>query len=268
MRRYTRDEWSEVFDDLLGELMPGGSPQTTMQESTVQNYRMGCRMGLKDGRAYRYSFAVTALRGGWGCQDGGDIISTTLNSGAQAAGRTVIVPDGGFAIAINHFQNGYLAIENALGDGLTCFFSKILSNLATDGTHVVLTLEHPTQAALLAQNCTIVSSPWARCTRMMTVSAVAAKLTSVVGVPMFPITINNFFWAQTWGPIAGLPVAFMGGTEFERWVQFHDTDGSMRPATIGGQPYQHAGFLIGSNAVGAPAGVDPRNIMMWLQITP
>lgn len=262
MRHYSRAEMEQIYDSIVGQRILGAPPQTPLQETTDQRYVVGSKREFPDGRAFRYSWAATALRQGWGGQDGAAVVSTTLNSGAQVAGRTLIIPDGGTTWAVNHFQNGYVAIENIDGAGLNSFFSRILSSTLSDGTHVTLTLEWPLPNAVATENCTIVSNPWATVTRMMETGAPQAKLTTVVGIPVIPITALRFFWAQIRGPIAGIPVAFFGGTEFERRVEFHDTDGSMRVADFTGQEYQHAGWLMGSHA----AIVNPRNVMVWLEI--
>ena len=249
--------------DAVVDAIPIVDFQGIYDEHATKNYEIGARRQLDDGRVFRYCYAATALYSGMGAQDGGVVGLYTLSAGTQAAGSsTITIPDTDTNHTANYWRDGYVSVE-----GWGPWYRKIVSSTASGGSTCTITLDDPTPAALTTNKVNVFRNPYAAVTRGMTLGANTAKIMSHVCVPLFAVTSSYYFWGQTWGPCAGVPVAFFGDLEYERQVILWDTDGAVRADThmvSDGKQYQMGGYLIGRYT----ASTDHRVPMFMLMLAP
>lgn len=234
-------------------------------ESSTQEYEIGTRRVVRlptggPSRTFHYCYAATGLYGGMGAQDGGVVGLFTLAAGTQAAGSTSItIPDTDTDHVANWWKGGYIAVE-AWGP----WYREITASTASDGSTCDVTLDYPTLAALTTNRVQVVRNPYAAVTRGMTLGAGTAKIMSHVCVPPIVVTSGYYFWGQTWGPVAGCPVAFFGDLEFERAVILFDTDGAVASRFAYTEKYQDGGYLMGRYT----ASTDHRIPIYFLMLAP
>lgn len=245
MRHYSRAEWDLVFDRVLGTRLPGAPAQGIREQSATARYEIGSRLEMPapDFRVFHYCRA--------------DIAHTNIVSAGIANGDTLhfmnsavagVIGDRTFTVVIdpadgayvrNQFRGGSLTVHTA---PIQIVYS-IIGNEPDDGTNVLLYLGEPLIAAVaLPTFCEIHENQY-----NSTVPMTGAGDQSVVAVPLMPVTINNFFWGQTWGKCicAAAVGGGIGAVVNEASVYFQD-DGSIGCATdlapAGG--FQHAGYII------------------------
>jgi hypothetical protein len=139
------------------------------------------------------------------------------------------------------------------------------------GGYVTATLYEPLKVAVGASTWqTSWVNPYKTCKHEHSVKM------SVIAMPLIAVTINYYFWGQTWGPCFGqLYSSAMGRTDEDRMVYFK-SDGSVCAGvdatyTTGSAHLQKAGFIISNTeawtnaAGGAELGGDQ---FYMLQISP
>ena len=247
MRRYSRNEWGQVFDNVLGERLLSGVPQGIREQSIIPNYEIGCRMQMPspDYRVFHYCEA--------------DIAHTNVVSAGIANGDTLhfancaplvagVVGDRTIQFVIDPADGAYVR-DQFRGGSITIHTApiqivySIIGNEPDDGTNVLLRLGEPLIAPVAMNTFSEIHENQYKSTVPMT----GAGDQSVVAVPLMPVTINNFFWGQTWGPCicAAAIGGGIGAVANEKSVYFQD-DGSIACAT-GLAPatgFQFAGYII------------------------
>jgi hypothetical protein len=241
----------------------GGSYQGLYAESGTKNYPIGTRRKLQqDSRVFYYSKATNIISNiKFGLKYYGQIgdgIATTLASGQSAGNSTLTIVGAG--VALNEFAGGYVMIHAAAGQQ----FRRIVSNTATDGGQITLTLDYALDVDVTNADYTeIIQNPYGNVRLMAGPSGGMAgnPFTSVAGIPNVKTTVaNRFLWLQTWGPIwinpHGSSLQDAGITGGERKLVF-DAEGSIcieddvaHGPGVDGDEHQLAGYIIDRSAAG------------------
>jgi hypothetical protein len=164
--------------------------------SSTKQMAIGSYQETKDGRGYRYVRA-----GGTALDPGKIVVAATVDSNhsnesvavaASAGVKEVSVAIAG-TIAANAYDDGYLTINDAAGEGITY---QINSHTAFTGSGtVVVRLADPIEVALTTSSeATLTKNPWAD-----VVISVADQADLCVGVPNVTVTAAYFGWVQTKG---------------------------------------------------------------------
>jgi predicted RecA/RadA family phage recombinase len=196
---------SATFADLL----EGGSPQGTREQSATQNYPLGAKRAYADGRVFRYVKARTALEpefgAGYAAKTITNAVAPTQATGAGTAGSytvtiTVGATDGlagDGAIALNELAGGYVVVGN--GTSQHPDNRRILSNTAEagGGGPITLTLDEPlvTAVEVGVTNIEVLMNPWI----LSDGNATSSAYITFRGMPARSVTINYFAWVQTAG---------------------------------------------------------------------
>ncbi|MBA7575543.1 hypothetical protein ES708_17373 [subsurface metagenome] len=235
--------------------------QGIRETSTIQKYPIGMRFAEGD-RVFRYCLADSALPEKRGA-GGGDTLHETTTAVVASAGDqdlTVVIAAADVAYVKDQFKNGYINIWAAMADPTQpCL--KIKGNDADDGTNVVLHLEEPLLRDVpLGMGVDIHENPY----RSVLTKAGGTPFVSVIAIPLVPVTINNFFWGQVWGPTVSIAHADggIGAAVNERAVYFAP-DGSIGTQTDvpGTVLAQYAGFMLADTTLGD-------DIFYMLQLSP
>jgi len=254
---------------IMNDMIYGGllSGQTTMQllhaEAAVQNCLIGTRRVRWDGRVFRYgkpSNIVSVRHFGlkfWGqIADG---IATTLAANQVVGDSTITIAKVG--IAANDFRGGVVTMFST-----PVQTRGILSNTATSGGNVTLTLDEPLTAVVTsgATYTEVLQNPYGnlRLTAGPSGGDAGNDYSSVAGLPCAITTVADYFlWIQTWGWIWANPhgssLQNAGITGGERRLVF-DCEGSITipadvahgPCGAGGGYQQPAGFIVDRSAAG------------------
>lgn len=150
-----------------------------------------------DGRVYRYSLA-----GGTSLAPGKLDVAATVDANATnktiartvAAGQFEVVFDAGGTIVEDAYQDGFLTINDATGEGITY---AIAGNTGVTGAgEITVRLKEPLIVGLTidVSEATLTQSPWDS-----VVISVADQLDMPVGVANNAITNAYYGWVQTRG---------------------------------------------------------------------
>lgn len=166
--------------------------------SSVKGLQVGAYDETIDGRGYRY-----ALAGGSTLARGKLAVAATANADATnktiartvAAGATQIVFDAGGTIVANVYQDGFLTINDATGEGVAYLVANHTG--VTGAGEIVVNLAEPIKVGLTidVSEGTLCASPWSGA-----VISVTDQLDMPVGVPNVSITNAYYGWLQTAGP--------------------------------------------------------------------
>lgn len=228
---------------------------------TTQRYIYGSRAMTWDGKVFKYSHAVAAVKSGWGAFNTVDVdglISVVLPN-AVAIGDTewtITVASGdGYAkdgvVAKDELVGGYVVA----GHGEDKVMNRtIVANtaVASGGGTSVITVDGPATQAMTATTSysEVVLNPY----RYLAVAPNESTYESVMCVPAAAAGAGYNFWGQTWGPcwvIPGGGDASPGDTANDRTMYFVG-DGSVNGgyALTTESGYQLAGFIIDSTKSG------------------
>ncbi len=247
----SRANINRIAVDVLGDILVGRPEQGIYEESAVQNYEIGARLKEEGpwSRTFHYCQASEAMaKTAIGAGPGTGLIegNTTV---AAVAGETQLTIANTVA-ALNEYAGGFVMPFRA-GTTMEIMY-RILSNTATAAGVVVLTLKDA-----LLYPCTLptFTSIWANPYRnILTLWLHQAGLMPVSNVPPIPVTIDYFYWGQTWGVCFGVPSPAFGSGAGERDLVFH-SDGSLRLrlADVAGSQ-QRAGYLLHETTIGNDQG--------------
>ena len=198
MNHYSRAQWTEIAEKILGERIAGRPEQGVLEISAAQNYALGARreIGLC---VYRYGQAgAVALGLGELCQspvpDAAQI--DLVPSASYAIGvRVIEVTLGAAAVTANEYAGGWLYVNDGTGQGQKL---RILSHpaAAASATCVFTCLDALTIALDTADSLlSLVANPWSGA-----IIHPSPPTAGLVGVPNLIIPIANFGWFQTRGP--------------------------------------------------------------------
>ena len=186
-------------DIISGGLLDGGSAQTPWEESATQNYVIGSKMQMNDGRIFRYCKAGgTGLAKGYMCQGPAVVANYTeeVQTGhGIAAGETSgnILITTGATPAANLFAQGWLVVNKGTNIGQV---RKILTS-GSHATIIAVTFEPALETAILVTDeVSLIQSPY-----MNTIVMPVTTPTNVpIGVPVIAVTASYYYWSQTRGP--------------------------------------------------------------------
>ena len=238
------------------------SDQFYNEQSAVPNYTIGSRM-VVDERTYHYARASLAISnvGTYRLAVSRDQI-LAINDLLSAAPAKV-VGDTTVVVTVAAFQGGVVAADELVGGyieiwpvagGNQFMWRRIIANTAVAAGLVTITVDRPFNFAVgLLSQVTVHPSIY-----RATVSAFDAGLAGyavAVGLPPVPVTINWYYWLQTWGPcfIAPTGVWPLGALNFVD-VYFH-SDGcinsSLGEAIGAGNSPQRVGYALGAGNYGS-----------------
>lgn len=197
--------------------------------SSVKMLPIGTYAETADGRGYRY-----ALAGGTTLSPGKLGVAATVNADATnktvaasvAVGATSVVIDAGGAIAAGVYDDGYLTINDATGEGIS-YHVKSHGVLSGAG-ELTVNLSEPVKVALTVDvsEASLTQNPWSG-----VVISVADQADMPVGVPNVSITNAYYGWVQTRGVCAVLAdetvtagAAVVTGSSTVGAVETMDTD--------------------------------------------
>lgn len=271
-------EGSVVRGNVLYTL-PGGSigvgNQGLYEASTTKKYDLGTRLVTGDGRVFRYAKAsntVSVRHFGlkfW--YQIGDGVATTPALSSAIGDTTVTIAKSG--IAKDDFRGGYANFFST-----PVQFRSIISNTATSGSNITITLDEPLTTAITAASTytEVLQNPYGnvRLTAGPSGGDSGNDYSSVAGMPaIITSAANTYLWIQTWGPIwvnpHGSSLQDAGITGGERKLVF-DVEGSIcieddvaHGPGADSDEHQIAGFIIDRSASGTSG---PPLVM--LQISP
>ena len=286
MYRYqpTRGKEAIVVDQILtaGHKLANGDIQDIHEESAVQNYTLGTRLVMDD-RVFRYCQAKEALEALLGGR--ADVMPR------EGAGDAVQYDAGDFDVTIPMNDNGpdyaletvadywnegyYWAMTPGVGQMHRIKDSAVATETgritSITGGFVTLTLYEALKSVVAASTwITAWVNPYKTCKHEH------SDKMSVICQPLRNVTINYYFWGQTWGPCFGqLNSDAIGRTAGDREIYFM-SDGSLgagvtQSQSTGGAHRQRAGFVISNTEAwtnagdGAEAGGDQ---FYMLQLSP
>lgn len=197
-RRYTRNEITEVAEDIVSDRLPGRPEQGIREASAVQNYALGA--------AKVFGFGTELFR--YGLAGGADCDIAELHQSALLAAEIDLVPLAAYgigtriigvttvgAVNANEYAGGWIWVNAGTGIG-ECL--RILSHPATAGAAACLftCLDGLTAAFVVANTvCSLMRNPYAN-----VIITPTPPTTHLVGVPRVTIPTTEFGWFQRRGP--------------------------------------------------------------------
>jgi len=230
------------------------------EESVTQHFTIGSRMQVDD-RVFYYSQAVAAIVYPFQfrcCVSTdqvlavNDMISTTATT---VAGTTVTLTVGAFqggAVPANDLEGGYVEC-NAAG---IYAWRRIVSNTVAAGGVITITVDRPFgQIFAIGSQFSVHKSIYKNIADPVT--AALGGFAAAVGVPPIEVTIDYYFWLQTYGP------CFLGPTGawplsvanfYDVYYHVFGESNSSLGETIGVTVSpQRIGHVMGSGAYGSGA---------------
>ena len=183
--------------------------------SSTKEHTLGVLGETIDGRKYRYSLAGGATLAPGKVAVNADLVAlhTNIAVGAAAAigAKTVTVTLGATAMTESQYQDGYLTVNDATGEGINYLINN---NPAADASaSAVISLAEPVAVALVAATSEVTLKVN---TYSGIVISAADQVDQAVGVPNVSITNAYYGWVQTHGECPVLAdEAVSKGTQLE-----------------------------------------------------
>lgn len=184
---------------ISGGLLPGGVEQGIYAQSITQNYYLGSKLRMTDGREFIYCKAgsggaaigtmnqAEAPLSNWE-----DEVQTAYGWAAGAKSGTVLITTGS-GLTVNEWKDGFMHVVSGTNVG-QCH--KIASNTAHE-TIPTVTLYDPILAAIAAADHLTIT----KCRFLDTIVVPTGALTGrETGVPLLAITAAYYYWSQVKGP--------------------------------------------------------------------
>lgn len=176
--------------------------QDARKTNSTKVHTLGTIAETADGRVYRYSQA-----GGTALAAGKLNVAATVNADATnktvaatvAAGQYSVVMDAGGAIAANVYDDGFLTVNDATGEGITY---AVAGHSTTSGAaELTVQLKEPLVVGLTVDvsEVSLTQSPWGK-----VVISVTDQADMPVGVANTAVTAAYYGWVQTRGVAAVL----------------------------------------------------------------
>lgn len=243
--------------------------QSIYAQSATPLYPVGTRIqvGL---RVFHYSRAITALVEKRGEGDGGTLLEMLLLFAVAPIGATTVTIVTA-APAIHEFAGGWLACWDGLAALPVVNLVRIKDNDAPVGPNTTFYLQDPLtrQVGIAATDTNDVYRNIYNNVSGRAGPPAGGPYQSTVCVPLIPVTINNYFWGQTWGPCLGIAAdaGGLGAIAEERAVYFQN-DGAIGSIGHGSITAinQYAGFMLGETRNAAGAAGD--SLFYMLQLAP
>lgn len=266
MRRYSRNEWSRVFDDVVGERVSGGGDQGVYQQSATKKFPIGARK-VFGGRVYRYGYTVngliaSALMSKLGINshyESGYGTSNLCFGNVHFVGGVPIPANSPYvdycdvtARPVNYYQGGYLVVFSTLSP-YTHQHNIIASELG-NGTYVRLWLDEPTFAAIPLLNAdgfttdaAVYRSPYAA---FEEAESVSSGFEPFVGVCLAgKVEPLRYIWILTAGPVWLQSTAAGGdnerpGATINYRTAYANPQGTVDPAGQVSTDHQQVGYVL------------------------
>jgi hypothetical protein len=218
----------------------GGKWQSVYEQSATQNFPIGTRLQIDD-RVFRYCQAkgttAVAMKAG---HNGTADLGVNTYAEVYAIGETHLRVEDTAVRAANFYKDGYVWIMDLVSGVYQ--MHKIASSeaaIAADD-HVHITLQEGLAKAVPASTfVTIWPNPYSNI--LFTTNAYS----SMVCVPLIPLTTDYYFWGQTWGPCFGTAMSALPGAASGDRAVFFNSDGALiNGASLTTNGAQLAGFVI------------------------
>ena len=178
--------------------------QSLFEESSTQKHKIGTVRRLSDGRTFVYAKnGSSALSAGKLCVAATIVanhVNQVVGDDAAIGDRVVKVDLGATALTANQYQDGYLIINDATGEGHTYKVRGHAAANASD-TSVPIYLYDGLLVALTADTSeySLMKHPYDS-----VVVSVTDQADMPVGIPPIAVTADYYFWIQTWGCCSAL----------------------------------------------------------------
>ena len=183
-----------------------GPVNDRLAESSAQKRPLGTRMELPDGRVFRYAKA-----GGVALDIGKLMAAAVVTTGhikdlavaatAAIGDTSLTITNASTAITENQYAEGYVFFNTAAGQGQICTIRSHPAETTTSGS-CVLRLEDEDALTVALTTSSKVGL------RKNVYKDVIVSPTTITGIPIgvtpIAVTLNYYFWIQTWGPAAVL----------------------------------------------------------------
>lgn len=243
--------------------------QGILQQNALQRYPIGLRWAEGD-RVFRYCKAGTAIPTPMKAGHCGNLPTEVFTAAvAYAAGAIKIaILDTAIAHGVDYYKDGYLWIQEGNVSGQTTVsgiyrMHKIKSSTASDAESVTLTLDDPLTRDVAASTWV---TAWPNI--YSNILATSSTFMSNVCVPLIPVTIDYYFWGQTWGPCFGTVYSSTPGRVANQRDVYFNIDGALMTGAeidLSSVLHQRAGFLITNTE---PGGEGYGDQLYMLQLAP
>jgi len=263
--------WSRIIQEafehgidcniIQGGLLPGRPVQGLYEVSDDQNYVIGSRRAMPDGRVFHYAKSGGICYTGQGSAFfAKEAFAITNCFGAVKADSKEIKFETQ-TFDKDELKGGYITIFGnpgtpALPDNASCPHRLIVGNTACVEGELTITMDGPVRAVDNGTGCEVYYNPYSDL-RLGTkdtesFAGLAAAYISATG---------KYFWVQTWGPvwIASQLASFSDGKYRDAYFRHDGTIQALGDATYT-KNKQRAGFIIPSGLTAGP--------MLMLQIAP
>ena len=250
-----------------GQPPPGKMMKELYTESPTQKFPLGMRVGMSNGTVWRYCHAAEALTRNAvlssakeSAHHAKDLVLGSGNTaayGGAVGDYSVKIKTSGVAITANYFQGGqYVITSHSLSLNSTQNLWIKGHAAAASDTVLTLDLENPLEFTVDSQSKgMLIQNPFANVIEYDTIGE-----SYPVGLAPMTITTEYYFWAQTWGPTAGISSAAPPGKGAA--ITAGSTTGGVITSGVNITHYPIIGF--GGNT----AGTDSQMLPFFLTIMP
>ena len=226
--------WNDMRDSHLG------LAQGIYEENSAQQYPLGFRVALSDGRVFHYAENASSTLAP------GKLIGSPLTFAERENTITVAAPQfatqvtytASGTITANQYQDGFLCVADGAGEGMQY---KIKSHpaIASAATGIITLYDGIITALDTTSDVMLIPSLY------KDVFLNPNVVLKTLGVPPIPVTADYFFWVQTWGQAMVLCGDSHGDAATERWCV---------PAGATGEFLSTAGGVPGTETIGYQMG--------------
>jgi hypothetical protein len=225
---------------LSHNLLPLGAWQSPYEQSATQNFPIGTRLQLDD-RVFRYCQAkgttAVAMKAG---HNGTADVGVNTAAVIYPVGTTTLIILDTATRAINYYENGYLWVMNLVSGIYQMYRIKSSAAALAADDQVELTLYDPIPNAIPASTwVTAWPNPYSN------ILFTTDTHSSMVCVPLIPVTTDYYFWGQTWGPCFGTAMSALPGAAANDRDIFFNADGALiNGSSLTTNGAQRAGTLL------------------------
>lgn len=277
MRHYTREQFEQVFEHMLGDPLPNVTPQGVQEESISQRHVLGARLAEPhSSRVFRYvrADADRQIRPEVGVFPQVDYAETGTVAAVVAIGSRTLTLTAVGDVALDEYAEGLLSFgaggTSNWGDS---YRVKGNSAIGAGGVFTVTLYDALITALTAADIATLYHCPWKRRVvsarqRVLDLGAIWADryLSTVCGVPTRYVQADYYCWIQVKGPCMVMGSSGTEGTAInERAMQFDDIGALVRLRDMGDNLGRHgyAGNMLPVTTDGnQPNGL----VAIWLDI--
>jgi hypothetical protein len=237
-----------VRGDTISKYGGGDIVEGLYEDSTTQLEDLGTRLQYGD-QVFRYCKAGSALtRYVAGCNDDQWGMTNAAVKATSAAGATTVTVANTSGTK-DQYKGAYVVFFTS-----PLQVRRVMSNAASDGTNMVLTLDGALEAAVTS------GSTWATGYANLYSDVTAPPNTSghvdyisFVAIPVCTVASGSYFWGQTWGPCYGVAGSTVPGSAASQREVYFSTAGNLLDYGDGsaGAGMQYAGYILPRTGSGA-----------------